>query len=344
MPAPNSLVRVIVYAAAASLWLLSINRVLIQMEDGGLKTLCVAASAIGCIALARLAARRPERIWGWCALSVLSSCAVGEGHRAWLRSKYGHVTPTPEAWVVPVTTTDLRTTYFEIPPRAPSRPPLRVAHLTDLHISDRLPAEYFASLHESIRQSEADLLVMTGDYVSAAERLPLLRHWLAELPDLPLGTYAVLGNHDYWTGEASAVRDALEQASVQVLSGRCVELDVADLRICGTDAPWGPDLSGWTQDDLTTLALSHTPDNVYALRELGADVVFAGHTHGGQIRLPGLGALVVPSRFGRRFDRGDFDVEGTHLIVSAGVGADSPPLRLWCRPELVVVDLNGSRG
>jgi predicted MPP superfamily phosphohydrolase len=90
-----------------------------------------------------------------------------------------------------------------------------------------------------------------------------------------------------------------------------------------------------------TLVLSHTPDNVYALAEQGATAVFAGHTHGGQMRVPWLGPLIVPSRYGRRFDRGHFDVEGTHLYVSAGVGADAPPLRLWCPPDLVVVDLVG---
>jgi predicted MPP superfamily phosphohydrolase len=69
--------------------------------------------------------------------------------------------------------------------------------------------------------------------------------------------------------------------------------------------------------------------------------VFAGHTHGGQFRIPFLGPLLMPSRYGRRFDQGHFVVEGTHLYVSAGVGADAPNLRLWCPPDLVVVDLVG---
>lgn len=339
---PTRLLRWLVSgAAAACLWLLSINRVLIQMEDGAPKTLCVAASAFACILLARHAARHPAPGWRWGAAIVLVLCTLGEAHRTWLRAKYGHVAHASENWVVPVTTTDLRTVHVDIVPRAPRPSPLRVAHLSDLHISEKLPPDYFESLHARIRQEAPELLVMTGDYISVAERLPLFERWLADLPKLPLGSYAVLGNHDYWTGEGHRVREALEAASVQVLSGRCVVLDAAALRLCGTDAPWGPGLPGWSRDGLTTLALSHTPDNVYALQRLGADVVFAGHTHGGQVRLPGLGALVVPSRFGRRFDRGDFDVDGTRLIVSAGVGADAPPLRLWCRPELVVIDVQG---
>jgi predicted MPP superfamily phosphohydrolase len=86
------------------------------------------------------------------------------------------------------------------------------------------------------------------------------------------------------------------------------------------------------------LVLSHTPDNIYALRGR-AKVVFSGHTHGGQWRIPGVGALVVPSKFGRRFDRGHFSVDGTELFVSAGLGADFPPVRVYCQPELLVVDL-----
>ena len=96
--------------------------------------------------------------------------------------------------------------------------------------------------------------------------------------------------------------------------------------------------------DMPTIVLSHTPDNVYALQALGVDAVFAGHTHGGQMRLPFLGAIIVPSRYGRRFDRGHFVVGKTHLFVSTGVGADEPAFRLWCPPDLVAVDLVGSHG
>ena len=92
---------------------------------------------------------------------------------------------------------------------------------------------------------------------------------------------------------------------------------------------------------MATLVLSHTPDNIYEVAERGATALFAGHTHGGQFRLPLLGPLVVPSRYGRRFEEGHFVVNGTHLFVSAGVGADAPALRLWCPPELIVVDLVG---
>jgi hypothetical protein len=88
-----------------------------------------------------------------------------------------------------------------------------------------------------------------------------------------------------------------------------------------------------------TLVLTHTADNVYKLSQENVDVVLAGHYHAGQIRLPGLGSLVVPSVFGRRLDHGHFLVGHTHLFVTAGVGADAPALRLYCPPDFFVIDL-----
>lgn len=326
-------------AAVLCLWLLAINRFLIELPDGSFKTFCLWLTTGAFALLAFLAARRVERRWVVAASLVLGLCGLGEVHRAWLRDSYGARGVPPEPWA-PITTTDLVVRHFDQPLPDRKLAPLRVVHLTDLHISRSLPADYFAGLHERIRETHADILVMTGDYVSQIDRLPLLHDWLAGLPDMPLGNYAVLGNHDYWTGEGASIRAALEARSVQVLQGRCVTVDQIPLRICGTEAPWGPKLPAWQGPEVTTLALTHTPDNVYALNQLGADLVFAGHTHGGQARLPGLGAVIVPSRFGRRFDRGHFDVNGTHLFVSSGVGADAPALRLWCQPDLVVVDVH----
>ena len=96
--------------------------------------------------------------------------------------------------------------------------------------------------------------------------------------------------------------------------------------------------------DQLALMLTHTPDNVYRLSRLGFAAIFAGHYHGGQIRIPGLGSLVVPSKYGRRFDHGHFVVNNTHLFVTAGVGSAEPPLRLWCQPDVFIVDVEGQHG
>jgi hypothetical protein len=95
--------------------------------------------------------------------------------------------------------------------------------------------------------------------------------------------------------------------------------------ITGTDAPWGGNAPVFESDADVRIVLSHTPDNIYDLSRRGATAVFSGHYYGGQLRLPVIGALVIPSRYGRRFDRGRFHVDGTNLVVSSGVGADNAP-------------------
>jgi uncharacterized protein len=78
---------------------------------------------------------------------------------------------------------------------------------------------------------------------------------------------------------------------------------------------------------------------VFSYSRMGAAAMFTGHYHGGQFRLPFLGALVVPSTHGRRFDRGHFKVGPTHLFVSAGMGCAAPAYRIYCPPDFYVVDL-----
>lgn len=91
--------------------------------------------------------------------------------------------------------------------------------------------------------------------------------------------------------------------------------------------------------DALSIVLMHTPDNIYRLSEAGADLVFAGHFHAGQIRLPYLGSLVIPSTYGRRFDHGHFAVNGTQLFVTSGIGSTDPPFRFYCQPDIFFVDV-----
>jgi hypothetical protein len=276
----------------------------------------------------------------WCALLVLFS--VGELRRIGLRHAYGAVTTEASLWQ-PVTTWQLAVRHSSLALPALDQERVRVLHVSDVHVSDSMPASYVEKTGRMMKDLAPDLIVLTGDYVSRAERVPAFERWLGQLPKARLGAYAVLGNHEYWAGAADAVRGALARAGVEVVSGRCARVPNVALAVCGTDEPWGVGLGDSPRPERgVVLALSHTPDNVYSLAERGADLVFAGHTHGGQMRLPFLGAIIVPSRFGRRFDEGHFAVGHTQLFVSAGVGADSPALRLWCQPELVVVDLFGS--
>jgi predicted MPP superfamily phosphohydrolase len=339
--------------AAFGLWAVIVNREVINWVDGETKRLGIVSLALLLAAVATVPLwRRWRGPWTRAALIVILGLALGETRRAWLRYQYAVEIaggPTIELFR-PVTTTDLTLRHFDVALPGLTLPRLRVLHVTDLHVTEELPAEYYTRVQRLILTQNPDLLVFTGDYVSRSWRLPLLEEWLAGVPRARLGNYAVLGNHDHWIDSGRGISQAFVRAGVTLLGGACTTVPAPGspgLRLCGTEAPWGPGLDAdaiaqGAPGTSPLFVLSHTPDNVYPLNELGASVVFAGHTHGGQIRVPVLGSIIVPSIYGRRFDLGHFNVEGTHLYVSAGVGADHPPLRIYCPPEIVEVDFRNA--
>jgi predicted MPP superfamily phosphohydrolase len=341
---------VVAQAGAVAVWAFVVNRTVMNWVDGPLKTatLAVFACALGALGVLSaswtVAGRRGAAVWAWAAALVLFG--FGEAHRAWLRSAY-HARTFEASPFQPITTTELELRRFTLELPSLGEAQLRVVALSDLHVTPSSDAAYAARVHGAVRTLDPDFVFLTGDFVSRAERVPLLARWLEGLPRGRHGSFAVLGNHDHWTGRGAEISETLERAGIGMLRGSCVNVAVSGappVRVCGTEEPWGPALAPPFADAAVsaTLVLSHTPDNVYTLASQGATAVFAGHTHGGQWRIPLFGALVIPSRYGRRFDQGHFAVEGTHLFVSAGVGADAPNLRLWCPPDLVVVELVGS--
>jgi predicted MPP superfamily phosphohydrolase len=338
--------------AAFGLWAFIVNREVIQWVDGEAKRLGIVSLALFLTAVAAVPLwRRWRGPWTRAALVVILALALGETRRAWLRYQYAVETAggPPIELFRPVTTTDLTLRHFDATLPGLTLPRLRVLHVTDLHITEELPADYYVRIQRMLAARDPDLLVFTGDYISLSRRLPLLAEWLAGVPRARLGNYAVLGNHDHWLDDGEKIAETFTRAGVTMLGGSCATVDAAGtpvVRLCGTEHPWGPGLDAaaiaeGAPGTSPLLVLSHTPDNVYAMRELGAAAVFAGHTHGGQMRVPVLGAILIPSAYGRRFDLGHFNVDGTHLYVSAGVGADHPALRIYCPPEIVEVDFHG---
>jgi predicted MPP superfamily phosphohydrolase len=336
-------------ACAVCTWAFTVNRELIQWVDSPIKPFAIAGFALLTAAVAAYPLWRFRHgPWTKIGFGVLLAFGLGELRQLWLRQTYfarreadRHV-----AWTSPVTTTDLVVLRYPASLPRLGVSSLRVLHVTDLHVTEALPSDYYRRLLTAIAAEDADMAVFTGDSLSQKGRLAQLEAWLSQLPHFRRGMFGVLGNHEHWAGAAREVTRAFERAGVSMIAGRCVDVpltDSATVRLCGTEAPWGPALAHDTVASgrhaaPPTLVLSHTPDNIYDLSELGVDAVSSGHTHGGQIRFPLLGALIVPSAYGRRFDLGHFRVNGSHLFVSAGVGADAPPLRLWCRPELLGVE------
>ena len=190
-----------------------------------------------------------------------------------------------------------------------------------------------------------DLILLGGDYVHRHPRY--IAPGIAELGKLQsrLGRFAVLGNHDNWE-DGPATKTALAASGITELTNTGVWLtrEGTRLRICGVGDLWtdGQDLDaalGSASDDDAVILLSHNPDYVETLSDRHVGLVLSGHTHGGQVVVPGYGAPIVPSRYGQKYVRGLVQGPTCPVFITRGVGTISPPVRFCCRPEVVLITL-----
>lgn len=213
---------------------------------------------------------------------------------------------------------------------------LTLVQLTDFHFARCYRREFFEAVAEEAARWDADLVVFTGDLLDDPATMDWVDPVFSGLRGR-YGQYAILGNHDHRLRPGRA-RRALRRAGFVDLEGRWETLNVggATLAIGGTSAPWGPsiDYSGMREADFR-IVLSHSPDQFPRAASAGVELVLAGHNHGGQIRLPVLGPILMPSRYSRHFDRGFFrsGERGSTLYVSQGVGGKHP-IRYGCTPEI----------
>jgi predicted MPP superfamily phosphohydrolase len=213
---------------------------------------------------------------------------------------------------------------------------LTILHLTDLHLCgtpDR--TFYHVVMEHCLRGGVPDLIAMTGDVVDSDWHHRWIVPVLGRLR-CQVAAFAILGNHDYWR-DVGLIRRRLRRIGMHVLANTWEVHDVrgVPMAVIGHEGPWfepPPDLTG-CPDDVFRLCLSHTPDNIAWARRHKIDLVLAGHVHGGQIRLPLLGSVFVPSRYSRRFDCGTFYLPPTVMHVGRGL-AGQHPLRFFCRPEV----------
>lgn len=223
--------------------------------------------------------------------------------------------------------------------RLPSLPAawdgLTILHLSDVHFCGTPDREFYQRILDEVRSWEPDLLALTGDINDSKRH----HRWIVPLLGRlrwKLAAFAVLGNHDYYY-QPDLTRRRLRRLGFRVLGNSWEQLEVRGepLLVVGHEGPWftpGPDLAG-CPEGIFRLCLSHTPDNMRWARRNQIDLMLAGHNHGGQIRVPGLGSILVPSRTSRRYDCGLFYEPPTLLHVSRGLGG-LHPLRYNCRPEV----------
>jgi uncharacterized protein len=226
----------------------------------------------------------------------------------------------------------------------------RVALLSDLHVGSpywHLPE--LERLVERTNQAQPELVLLAGDYLINGVRFG---HWIDPesiarvLGGLraPLGVVAVLGNHDWWNN-GHRVRRALTDQGITVLENEALELQRGGERffVVGLADPLTRNvrmdvaLAG-VPEAAPFVVLCHEPDIFPEVPERAA-LTLAGHTHGGQVRLPLLGSLVVPSQYGQRYAHGHVEENGRHLFVTSGVGTSIFPVRFGVPPEIALLTL-----
>lgn len=221
---------------------------------------------------------------------------------------------------------------------------LKVLVISDIHGGPFVTNEVLRETFERLLTLRPEIILLPGDFATVSvheveEIVPALRSLEA-----PLGVYGVLGNHDYYTEDTDRLCGILEDSGIELLQNRSVivEKDDARFHLGGVDDLLGgqPDfqqaLEG-RQNGLPTVVMSHNPDVFPEAVRHRVSLLLAGHTHGGQIRIPGLHVLVRMSRY--RLDEGRFAVDDSELIVSRGLGVTGLPLRFACPPEALLLSL-----
>lgn len=217
---------------------------------------------------------------------------------------------------------------------------LTVLHLSDLHLKGTPDRSYFRFVMDCCAEWQPDLVAVTGDVADSMHHIRWIVPILGRLR-WNIAAFAILGNHDYWY-DPPLIRRRLRRIGMRVLSNTWQQIEVRGepLVVVGHEGPWlkpPPALSDCPTEPFR-LCLSHTPDNIRWARRAGIDLMLSGHVHGGQVRLPLFGSVLVPSCHGRRYDCGVFEESPTLLHVSRGLSGDHP-LRYLCRPEVTRLTL-----
>jgi predicted MPP superfamily phosphohydrolase len=226
---------------------------------------------------------------------------------------------------------------------------LRIAHVTDLHMSGRIERAFFERIVDEVNRQSPDIVAITGDIIECDQYLDWIRPTLGQLR-AQHGVYYVLGNHDRRATE-SRLKAAMADAGLIHLGGSWQQIVVknAPLVLAGNEIPWyGPaaDMRNCPQRDTscgpTRILLAHSPDQFPWAGENDFDLMLAGHLHGGQVRLPVLGAFLAPSVYGVRYAAGTFTAGNTTMHVSRGVSSLTP-VRYGCPPEVAILVLRKSK-
>ncbi|WP_376776807.1 MULTISPECIES: metallophosphoesterase [Sporosarcina] len=231
----------------------------------------------------------------------------------------------------------------------------KIVHLSDLH--NKSFGENQQRLVRKIKKLQPDVIVYTGDLIDSnrtGDEASLIL--MKELTDAA-PVYYVSGNHEWWSGAFSSLESSLEDIGVQILRNEHEVLEKGNdkIFIAGIDDPAhdgsraeretaeadiAKSIDGLEKDSFTIL-LSHRPEMLSLYAKSDFNIVFAGHAHGGQVRIPFIGGLAAPNQgLLPEYTAGKHELDQTMMVVSRGLGNSIIPMRLFNRPEIVAVTLS----
>jgi len=260
----------------------------------------------------------------------------------------------------------IRRERLEIPALNNGLQGYRILHVSDIHFDEKIKNN--KTLWDQLHSHEADLVVITGDFITEERYVDSLIEYMQGMKAKD-GVLAILGNHDYAfltmmqhfrhyvmnrpyvQNDWKRLVSLLGKIGVKVLinsfeivktaSGASLFIEGTDDPVLGT--PKISDSSPEYESSDFKILLSHSPDILYSdeLKKKKFDLLLTGHTHGGQIRVPGIGPLVTGAKYARRKEsHGTFMTSGGMLVnVSSGIGHTLLPIRINCPPELVLIEL-----
>lgn len=220
----------------------------------------------------------------------------------------------------------------------------RVAHLTDLHVGSFTPPELVAGWLDRVQREGPDMTVITGDLVTSGVAFHEAIAQLVGSLSSPAGVYFVPGNHDYF-GDGQPLFGWMRDRGVHVLRNEHVVLERAGaiVIVAGVDDLWTErfDLEAALRDRPSgvTLLLAHDPLLFEEAARRGVEVVLSGHTHGGQIGVPGLARWINLTKMSNPYSLGIYRKKGSTLVVSGGMGCTGLPIRVGVPPEVLILRL-----
>ena len=227
---------------------------------------------------------------------------------------------------------------------------LKIGHISDIHLTGKVSQDFYHFAIDRLLEGEPDLIVIAGDIIDYDRCLPWIEPVIGRLK-APLGCSFVLGNHDRRLSDIAPLLAKLRELGFHDLGHSDQQLSLLNgskLWLTGNELPWfqrqtqvASELdigNAALSDDTLRIGVSHSPDQIGWARQNQLDLMLAGHTHGGQIRIPLIGPLVAPSHYGSQFASGVFYLEPTLMHVSRGLSGVHP-FRWFCPPEVSILTL-----